>query len=222
MRAPRRGVKERTHVYSSYRPPRWAPLLMTEPAARELALRALSLMRAQCGTCAPARALLKRLGIGAFAPARDDDAVWPDLAAAWRPAPRPSPNMRGLVGRCVRQCFEIERAHGSRLFIDLRFGVLGYDAIGEAPARPMPRASRYLHAPQLAGRCCGGYARSAHGGHARDAKSGMRTASRFCMALQRRLLDAIADRIFAPAVGMVDRSARIVHEDYSGASKKRR
>ncbi len=210
------------------------PLLMTEAAARELALRALRLdagaMRHERLARQPAR-FLKRLGVGAYAQPRawdDDDApAGPILPAAYAPSFAGEPEHEGLGWSLCDgiACFEIEGALMDRGFSSISGSVFwGYDAIGAAlkeahadarvkgifirmnsPGGVVAGTLEALTADMRAMRETGN-----DDGKPIFVYADMAASAGYWITSQ-------ADRIFAPAVGMVGSiGAVIVHEDWSG------
>lgn len=210
------------------------PLLMTEPAARELALRALNLDAGAARHSHLARQpakFLKRLGIGAYSQPRafDDDApAGPILPAAYAPSYASEPEHEGFGWALCEgiACFEIEGALMDRGFSSFSGSVFwGYDAIGAAlrEAHADARVKGIFIRMNSPGGVVAGTLEALTADMRGLRESGnddgkpifvyadMAASAGYWIASQ-------ADRIFAPAVGMVGSiGAVIVHEDYSEA-----
>ncbi|HRE45616.1 MAG TPA: S49 family peptidase [Terricaulis sp.] len=208
------------------------PLLMTEPAARELALRALSFdagaMRHERLARQPAK-FLKRLGVGAYA--QPDMADGPMQPAAYAPSFASAPEHEGFGWTLCDgiACLEIDGALMDRGFSSISGSVFwGYDAIGAAlhEAHADARVKGIFIRMDSPGGVVSGTLealtedmRSLRETGNEDGKpifvyADMAASAGYWIASQ-------ADRIFAPAVGMVGSiGAVIVHEDHSEALEK--
>lgn len=213
------------------------PLLMTEAAARELALRALSIdagaWRHEALSRQPAK-FLKRAGVGAFLQRgtfQEDGPAAPVQPQAYAPTYTAAPEHEGFGWSLCEgiACFEIEGALMDRGFSCISGSVFwGYDAIGAAlweayadtrvkgifirmnsPGGVVAGTLEALTADIRAMRETGN-----ENGKPIFAYADMAASAGYWIISQ-------TDRIFAPAVGMVGSiGAVIAHEDHSAALDK--
>lgn len=217
------------------------PLLMTESAARDLAWRALkwdprALQHARLAR-APGQ-FLSRLGIAnmfSLQPqAMEDEEIGerpPPRPIGYAPKYAPEPEFEGFGWALVDgiACLDIEGALLDRGFMTISGAPFwGYDTIGQAlkEAAAEPRVKGIFVRMNSPGGVVAGTLEALTADIRALRQTGNANGKPVyvfadCAASAAYWISAQADRIFAPAVGMVGSiGAVIVHEDYSGALEK--